>query len=298
MSSEPLRALSRKERWARWLLTLAARLPLAVFRGLGWVSGNLLYVLARRRRGIVLRNLALCFPDWTALQRHAVARRNMVYFMQTLLDRVWLWHAPVATLERRIQWSGDLSVFQGERPVVVFAPHFMGLDVGGFWLSHLTQRKWSFIYVPQNSPGMDRWVNDGRTRFGNLPIPRKQGIMPILRHLRAGGVLHLSPDMDLGRKNAVFVPFFGRQAATITSLGRLSALAQAPVLTLLTRVTPTGYVVELSPPWPHFPTGDDEADALSMNSQLEGYVLDMVDQYHWPHRRFKSRPPGEDNPYR
>jgi Kdo2-lipid IVA lauroyltransferase/acyltransferase len=296
--TDTLRDLSWKERLARWWLEQAARLPLGVFRGLGWVAGHLLYGLAHRRRGIVLCNLALCFPQWTARQRHAVARRNMVYFMQTLLDRVWLWHAPVATLERRIRWTGDLSVFDGERPVVVFAPHFMGLDVGGFWLSHLTQRKWSFIYVPQKSPGMDRWVNDGRTRFGNLPIPRKQGIMPILRHLRAGGVLHLSPDMDLGRKNAVFVPFFGRQAATITSLGRLSALAHAPVFSLLTRVTPTGYTVELSPPWPDFPTGDDTTDALTMNRRLQDCVLGMVDQYHWPHRRFKSRPPGEANPYR
>jgi Kdo2-lipid IVA lauroyltransferase/acyltransferase len=292
------RDLSWKERLARRLLGQAARLPLGVFRGLGWVAGHLLYGFAHRRRGIVLRNLGLCFPQWPTRRRHAVARRNMVYFMQTLLDRVWLWHAPLATLERRIQWTGDLSAFAGDHPVVVFAPHFMGLDVGGLWFSHLTQRKWSFIYVPQKGPGMDRWVNEGRTRFGNLPIPRKQGIMPILRHLRAGGVLHLSPDMDLGRKNAVFAPFFGRQAATITSLGRLSALAHAPVLSLLTRVTPAGYQIELSPPWPDFPSGDDEADATAMNRQLEGYVLAMVDQYHWPHRRFKSRPPGEPNPYR
>lgn len=48
-----------------WFMSVLALLPLPVLRGLGWVLGQVAYVLVVRRRKVALRNLALCFPDWT-----------------------------------------------------------------------------------------------------------------------------------------------------------------------------------------------------------------------------------------
>ena len=58
-----------------------------------------------------------------------------------------------------------------------------------------------------------------------------------------------------------------------------------------------GYRVEVQPVWSGYPSGDDAADARFMNEQLEGYIRSMPGQYHWLHRRFKTRPPGQASLY-
>jgi hypothetical protein len=38
-------------------------------------------------------------------------------------------------------------------------------------------------------------------------------------------------------------------------------------------------------------------DTARMNQLLEGYIRTMPEQYHWVHRRFKTRPVGEPGVY-
>jgi KDO2-lipid IV(A) lauroyltransferase len=68
---------------------------------------------------------------------------------------------------------------------------------------------------------------------------------------------------------------------------------------LITRQLPggQGYVVTFYPHWPDFPTGDDAADARRMNAFIEERVMEMPEQYHWLHKRFKTRPPGVKSVY-
>ena len=61
-----------KTRLAVALMGLLAHLPLPLLRGLGWLLGRLLFVLAAPRRKVALRNLALCFPEVPEAQRQAL----------------------------------------------------------------------------------------------------------------------------------------------------------------------------------------------------------------------------------
>ena len=45
----------------------------------------------------------------------------------------------------------------------------------------------------------------------------------VIRALRDGYRLYYLPDQDFGRRDSVFVPFFGVDAATITGLSRMAA---------------------------------------------------------------------------
>ena len=98
--------------------------------------------------------------------------------------------------------------------------------------------------------------------------------------------------MNYGLPESVFVPFFGVQAATVTSLSRLARLGKARVVPVVTRMTATGYDVEVMPTWVDFPGDDVTQDALRMNQRLEGFVNTMPSQYYWVHKRFKDRPEG------
>ncbi|MOA41429.1 Lipid A biosynthesis lauroyl acyltransferase [compost metagenome] len=103
--------------------------------------------------------------------------------------------------------------------------------------------------------------------------------------------------MDFGKNDSVFVPFYGVTAATIPSLSRFARLGRAKVIGMYTRLTPEGYVAEITPAWEDFPTADAVADTARMNRELEQWINTMPEQYYWVHKRFKTRPEGQPSVY-
>ena len=274
-------------------MRLIAYLPLPILRTLGGVLGMILYAFARRRRAVVQANLAACFGHLDIAQRNAVARRHFRLFAQALLDRSWLWHAPVALLRKRIRVEGALAELDNPGPLIFLAPHMVGLDVGGVVLTELQQITTACIYVPLTNAWAEQWMVQGRNRSGKVhSIARKDGPQPVLRGMRKGIRLHLSPDMDFGAEGALWVPFYGVPAATVPALSRFAKLGRARVCTLVSRLVPGGYEVRLGAAWPDFPTDDLQADTLRMNRKIEAFIDPDPAQYYWVHKRFKTRPPG------
>ncbi len=287
---------------ANWLglaaMRLLAHLPLRWIRALGWMLGQVLHAVAGRRRTIARTNWSLCFPDQSAAQRDAAVRRHFVLFAQAWLDRSWLWEASPDVVRRRLTLKGDLDGLAGDRPTVMFAPHFVGMDAGWTAVTAHLSRRFCGIYAEQLNPDVDRWMAQGRQRFGDPHIvAMRQGLKPLVSALRDGLPLYLLPDMDYGTRDSVFVPFFGISTATLTSLSRFARLSRAQVVPVVSRLTTDGYEVVVHPAWKAYPTADVEADTALMNQRLEGFIAAMPEQYYWVHKRFKSRPPGEPSLY-
>lgn len=279
-------------------MRLLALLPLPVLRGLGWLIGRILFVLAAPRRRVTLRNLALCYPEVPEQQRRVWAQETFVVFCQSWLDRSWLWFAPREVVLARVKLTGALDELEGDTPTIIFAPHFYGMDAGGSALTLHTSRAFTSIFSTHPDPAVNAWFMEGRQRFGDVRmLNRNDGVKPIISNLRKGGLLYLLPDMDFGRNDSLFVPFYGVQAATVPSLSRFARLGRAKVIAMVTRLTPTGYCAEITPSWPGFPTEDAEADTALMNANLARYIDVSPGQYYWVHKRFKTRPEGEASVY-
>lgn len=279
-----------------------AHLPLPAVRGFGAVLGRVLYVVARPRRRVVDINLALCFPEKLDAERRCIARETFVFVAQSWLDRSWLWHAPERVVAKRLRVVGAAAeieeIAHGSAPMILFAPHFYGLDAAATALTMHTARPSTTIYTTQRDPQVDAWIREGRQRFGNVKtLNRVDGIKPILSGLRKGGLLYLLPDMDFGRDQTVFVPFYGVQASTVPSLSRFARLGRAKVVPVVARLVADGYEIEVLPAWRDFPSDDVMADTALMNLRLQGYIDAMPSQYYWVHRRFKTRPDGEPPVY-
>ena len=280
------------------LMRLLAHVPLPLLRALGWLIGEVLFVLAAPRRRVALRNLALCFPHEEVRTRRRWARQSFVAFCQSWLDRSWLWFAPRETVLKRVQLTGALEELEGDAPTIIFAPHFYGMDAGGSALTLHTPRAFTSIFSTHPNPAVDAWFRNGRQRSGDVRmLNRKDGVKPILSNLRKGGLLYLLADMDFGRNDSLFVPFFGVPAATVPSLSRFARLGRAKVIGMATRLVPGGYVAEITPAWEHYPTDELEADTAEMNRRLEQWIAPEPGQYYWVHKRFKTRPEGEPGLY-
>ena len=283
-------------------MRLLSFMPLRFIRAVGHFLGWLLWAMMKSRKHIVQTNLRLCFPEKPIEEIKQLARAHFVQFAQSLLDRAWLWHAPLSVVESRLKWVGTPDAFSqlaADTPKIILAPHFVGLDAGGLALTLKASRPVAFIFVPQHNNVMDAWVNQGRQRTGRVkPYFRHEGVKRILNGLRHGEMLHLSPDMDFGPEESLFVPFMGVAAATVPSLSRFARLGRAQVLTLVTRMTPQGYEMTLQEAWDNFPTANLFDDTLRMNAELAEHIRVTPSQYYWVHKRFKTRPEGEASVYK
>ena len=120
-----------------FFMRLLGHLPLPWVRAMGWLLGWLLYCVAVPRRKVVWINLRLCFPGWPARRLRSVATQTFIHFSQAWLDRGWLWHGSPDVTRRRLNLTGQVDELRDTGPIVIFSPHFVGLDAG--WTA-LTQQ--------------------------------------------------------------------------------------------------------------------------------------------------------------
>jgi KDO2-lipid IV(A) lauroyltransferase len=279
-----------------WLLHF---LPLRMLAPIGAALGRLGYHLIRERREVCQINLAKCFPAMPQRERVALAKRHFSALGRAVVDHGVLFWSSSRRIKRMVRIVGWERYLEAEgEPVILLAPHFVGLDAGATRLSIEGEA------VSMYSQQKDRFVNDllrrHRSRFRPIRLySRQDGIRAVIREMRKGLPFYYLPDQDYGPRDSVFVPFFGVPAATITGVSRIAQLSRARVLPTVTRLLPggKGYEVHIYPPWKDFPSGDDFADARRMNAFIEERILEMPEQYNWVHKRFKTRPPGEPRFY-
>ena len=279
-----------------WLLHF---LPLPLLAKMGNAFGLLLYWLAGERRFVADTNLRLCFPELTVAERVLLAKQNFQAFARSFLERGVLWWSSPQRIRKLVRIVGyeHLKKLDGQ-PVILLVPHFVALDVGWSWLTQ--QGNLVSVYSNQKNPYFHKKLLVGRLRFGASQLyARQQGLRPIVKAMRAGAPFYYLPDQDLATKDGVFVPFFGIPAATLTTVPRLAAMADAKVVPLTVKILPkgAGYEIQFHPAWENYPTGDLVADTHRMNEFIEQRVREMPEQYFWLHKRFKTRPKGSGKLY-
>ncbi len=283
--------------WLSWRL-----LPARILGSLGALLGALLYYLAADRRRIAATNLRLCFPELNIAQRERIMRRHFRAFGRASLHETIAWWGSREEVESLTRFEGMEFVEPHlGKPLILFAPHFVGVTVGGVRVTTAFAPVVTLNARIKN-PYIHRLVFRARGRFAPEGRPseiyqRQDGIKPVLRAIKRGLPFYYPPDLDFGRKDAVFVPFFGTAAATITGLSRLARVTGARVVPCITRQEQGGYVVRFYPAWENFPSDDVEADTRRMNAFIEDRIREMPEQYFWVHKRFKTRPAGEASLY-
>jgi KDO2-lipid IV(A) lauroyltransferase len=288
--------VSRIAIFVLWLLHF---LPLPVLAPIGQGVGMLAYLGVARRRRIARINLKLCFPELDDAQRERLLRRHFRCFGRAILEAGIAWWGAPERLRRTVRIEGQehMAAIQGER-FICLVPHFVGIELEGLRMT--MDYRGLAVYVHQKDAYIDAFLKLKRERFeGTRMIARQEGVKAILRAFQKGQGLQLSPDMDLGERDAVFASFFGVQAATVTALSRMARLTRSRIVPVVVRQLPggRGYVVRMYPAWEDYPGPSLEQDTRRMNAFIEERVREMPEQYLWTHRRFKTRPAGEPGYY-
>jgi len=292
--------------WPLWLglglLWLVVQLPYRLLLLLGRGLGVLMYRTARSRRHIARRNLQLCFPELNNKERERLLRENFASTGIAFFEMAMSWWWPKARLQRlaRIEGLEHLQQAQAEgQGVILMALHFTTLEIGAALLSQL--HTIDGMYREHKNGVFDFVQRRGRERHNlDASAIEREDVRAMLKVLRAGRAIWYAPDQDYGRKQSLFVPWFGINAATVTATTKFARLGKARVVpyTQERLADGAGYRMVIHPPLENFPGESEEADCRRINDWIEDAVRQHPEQYLWAHRRFKTRPDGEPSLYR
>ena len=279
---------------------LSTRILYAVFAFAAWLAWAL-----RIRRGVVMDNLRLAFPEKTEDERREIARatyRNLGRVAAEFLAIQRASDEEIATAFEREGWDIYERARASGRGVLACTAHFGNFEV----LAAVNTLQGVPITMISREMGRSRF-NDmwraARAKAGveDLVVGRGNILQAAIRSMKAGRALGYVIDQNERSRNAVFPTFFGVPAATSPTPAILARRTGAEVI--FTVAVPLGggrHKVVIEGPIRMPDTGDRDADVLAflqdLNDRLERWVRRHPEQWYWLHRRWKTRPPPQAAP--
>lgn len=284
------------------LLRLFAFLPYTITvhvgYGLGWLAAH----IPNGRSKVVKTNLRLCFPNLSEQELDELAIEHWKLFGRSVVERSRVWLGTSNQILSFVRLESNVPL--GDRkPRILVNPHFVGLEGGFMALSALAMKNgWprgAGLYQKMKNPFFNQKMVEWRDRFGAKSIERQSRLRDLIRETRDGNFVVIAPDIDLGPRDSIFVPFFNIPTSTVTSVSRLAKLSGAEVclMTTFLNVDKSGYTCNISSPLEEFPSDDPDQDTARLNHYIEELVRERPAEYYWVHKRFKHRPPGEPSLY-
>ena len=280
-------------------------LPRPAARWLGGCIGMAAWALLPRLRRVGRRNLALAFPEQTRAARDKVLRTSLRGLGWQLAEFARMSRYSAGEAQRYVRYEG-LENYLAARArgagVLVLTAHLGAWELSSFFHS-LMGYPMSMVIRRLDHPRVDALVNGIRTQHGNRVLHKDDFARGILKAMHHGETVGILMDTNMTPPQGVFVPFFGVAACTASGLARLALRSGAAVLPgfLLWERAENRYVLHFGAELALLRTGDAEADALAntalFTNTLEAYIRRYPEQWLWVHRRWKTRPAGEQGLY-
>jgi KDO2-lipid IV(A) lauroyltransferase len=274
--------------------------PAFVVRGAGTALGLAFYTLDGAHRRIAQRNLATAFPSRPEAERRAIARAAFGHFGRLLFELLQFSTLSPQQMLARVEFDGEersrLAYAQG-KGVLFITGHF------GFWelqamVHALRVEPVSILARALDNPYLNQLLEGIRQGTGNTVVYRRGTIRRVMRTLQAGHGVAVLIDQHIMTRDAIYVDFFDRPAATTSAVAALALRTGAPVVPVFALPLGRGryrliYEHQVEPP------RADSPDAVREFTQrctdvLEMYVRRHPELWLWMHRRWRDEAPGGD----
>lgn len=240
----------------------------------------------------MLRNLRMCFPDWTEARVQEVAHGAWATLGHTAGEMPHLGKMKPYIANSRIEVIGaehlDAIRLSG-KPVVFISGHFSNWELIGSAISNRLPEA-RITYRAANNPYIDRRIAKARLAYGTPVLtPKGAGTRELMRALRMGESVGLMNDQKFNQ--GVAAPFFGYDAMTAPGATRLAMKFKTSLLPIAClRTGPGRYRITFDNPFVP-DTDSDESRAiyntvLRINQWMEARIREAPDQWFWMHHRW------------
>lgn len=284
-----------------FFIRLICFFPYAIAIHFGKVVTFIVNHLITERRRIAKTNIALCYSEKNKTQQQQLLNSTMTANGTGAMEGLYSWWANDKQVLPRTEIKGLQLLEQAKaegRGVILLGMHFTTLDFCGRALAQTTPL--DTMYKTQSNSAVDYCLKKSRLKYYNNVLERYE-MRRLIKNLKQQHVVWYACDQDFGRKNSVFAPLFGIEAATLATLGRLLKITKAkPLMCKHFRNSSYGlskskYIIEIYDPFTEEAlTDNDQRNAELINQAVELAINDNPEQYFWVHRRFKRRPNSSD----
>jgi Kdo2-lipid IVA lauroyltransferase/acyltransferase len=291
---------------AAWTgIKLLGLLPRPAARFVGARFAAAAYAIRTPLRRAAMFNLRLAFPDWTDAQRRRAVRGMIRQIGWMAGEFSQFPRYTRENIERVVVVDGfenfDMARRRG-KGVLFLTGHMSAWELAPF-AQALYGHPLHFLVRPIANRRVDALINQYRCRAGNQPIEKNRSARAILKVLADGGTVGVLADHNTDIEESVFVNFFGVSASTTSGLARLALRTDSAVVPgfLSWDEGRRKYRLRFEPAVELARTANEEADVVENTQRFTGVIEDFVrahpDQWLWVHRRWKTRPPGQEPLY-
>jgi KDO2-lipid IV(A) lauroyltransferase len=289
--------------WLVWVLAglvwLLIQLPYRLQLKIGKYIGLLALQFARRERKISETNLSRCFPELSETEKAYLLRQSFISMGIGMLETAFGWWGSEKRLKKLLLVEGMENLKAAvdlNKGVLIFTPHFSSLHIVGRLVTF--HHPFGVMFFPPKPPVFREISRRAMHRFYQAAIPRDDA-RNLIKSLKKNMAVLYTPDTDAGPKNSIFAPFFNIMTATVTATARFSSISQCTVIPAdyCRRADGKGYQVKFYPALDNYPGDSPYDDAARVNAWIEKMVREHPEEYLWQYKRFKTRPPGEENFY-
>ncbi|HVS53781.1 MAG TPA: glycosyltransferase family 9 protein [Opitutaceae bacterium] len=220
---------------------VVAHTPEAALRALSATLGDLIFVLARRRRRLILSNLHHAFPEKSAAWHRAIGRESCRRLIETGLLSLATPFLDERRYREIISASPELLACFAEHraspaATLMCSPHL------AYWEAQTAMPlvlpapfpEFGTIFRPLDHAAANAFVKASRERFGMSLLSRKDGFAEALKILRRRGFVGLLFDQNAGLQGAL-TTLFGRVCSTSELAGVMAEKFDARVYGLFPR---------------------------------------------------------------
>jgi KDO2-lipid IV(A) lauroyltransferase len=267
------------------LLRFMSVLPLWLLHGLGWLLGWWVFVFSP-----VYRKRLLANAQQAGVSRSAwLGSVGQAGQLACELPRLWL--GPAVS----VKWQGaehiEAALRQG-RGIVFLTPHLGCFEITAQAYAQRfgALQPVTVMFRPARLEWLNQLIYKVRGRDGLVTVPaRLSGVKQMLKALRSGQSVGLLPDQVPPQGQGVWVPFFGREAYTMSLSVRLIQQTGATVLLVWgeRQSWGRGYVIHVTP-FASVLSADLAEAALQINRAMELLIAQCPEQYLWSYARYKQ----------
>jgi KDO2-lipid IV(A) lauroyltransferase len=285
--------------WLTWfgisLMFLMSLLSYPAKMWLGRQLGRLMLRLGGSRLQITQANIRACFPELSKEQQDQLIEDTFIANMTGMVETTTAWWRDYQNVLDNLTVHGLEHLKEAEgrgKGVLLVGGHFSMLDLAGPMANSVFE--FNYMYRPNNNPLFDALIERSRVRYTNNKFEKSE-LRQMVEFIQQGNTVWYGYDQDFGRKRSVFAPFFGVQTATLKAPMNIARDTGATVVMVSQFAEGDGkYAMHFSPIFEGFQDDDDVTAATRLNNQLEEFVRLHPEQYLWMHRRFRTRPEGEE----
>jgi KDO2-lipid IV(A) lauroyltransferase len=199
----------------------------------GAALGRAFLAVGARRRAILQFNLRLAFPERTPAERRELAIAVARHFGRVALDTLRLQRVEPEDFLDGVEVTGEEHIDQAaslDRGLLFLTAHLGLWEVCALAVGLLRPETLLAVNRPLDNPLLEEEVVRFRSRFGNVPLGKRNIARAILQHLKARGSVGFLIDQKVSPSVGVEVPFFGQPAWTHPILARIVRKTRTPVV--------------------------------------------------------------------